>query len=559
MVASHAGRSRRTVGRFGTVAARCFCGWPWEVVRLRIGPVDAVVLLGLLVLGVVILTPVADRVGVPQPVLLTVYGIILGFLPGIPAPDLPPELILPLVLPPLLFAATQATSMRELRAAARPILTLAVGLTIATAALVTVVAHVLGLPWAVAAVLGAVVSPPDPVAASAVAGRLRMPARLVAILEGEGQFNDATALVLYQLSVMAVVAGGVTVAQVGLGLLVAVLGGGAIGLAGGWLARRALGLLHDPAAETTVTIAVPFALYVIADELRASGVLAVLVAGLYLRATTSRELTSAGWLLGRSVWQYVDFAISGLLFAFLGVELASVLENASLNRNGGTLGVAAAVIGVLVVSRAAVMFAASALAGRRARRTGAALPYGWREAAVAAWAGMRGVVTVATALALPETVRGGAPFPFREEVVLVALLVVIVTLVLQGLTLAPLIRRLGVAATGDARADARNLHRMVTEAALEQVRRADDVPEEVKAAVLQQYESRLAYRGQVHDLVDGEQGGGHAGEHLRSLLARATEAEREAVLEARRSGRVSPVAADDVLFDVETRALRYGG
>jgi|tagenome__1003787_1003787.scaffolds.fasta_scaffold20904686_2 Na+/H+ antiporter len=518
---------------------------------------EPVVLLGLLVLGVVVLTPVADRVGLPQPVLLTVYGIVLGFLPAVPAPDLAPELILPLVLPPLLFAATQATSMRELRSAVRPVLGLAVGLTIATAALVTVVAHALGLPWAVAAVLGAVVSPPDPVAASAVAGRLRLPPRLVTILEGEGQFNDATALVLYQLSVTAVVAGGVTVAQVGLGLFVAVVGGAAIGLAGGWLARRALGLLHDPAAETTVTIAAPFALYVIADELHASGVLAVLFAGLYLRATTSREISSAGWLLGRSVWQYVEFAVSGLLFGFLGVELTSVLASTSLLDEGSTLGVAAAVIGVLIVSRAAAMSAASAVAGRRARRRGSALPYGWREATVASWAGMRGVVTVATALALPQTVRDGGRFPFREEVVLVALLAVIVTLVVQGLSLAPLIRRLGVAVEDDPRADARRLQRVVAEAALEQVRRADDVPEEVRAAVLQQYESRLTYRGQVHDLVDGDAGGEHAGEHLRSLLARATEAEREAVLDARRSGLVSPGAADDVLFDVEARALRY--
>ncbi|WP_164704500.1 Na+/H+ antiporter [Blastococcus litoris] len=520
---------------------------------------DAVVLLGLLVLGVVVLTPVADRIGVPQPVLLTVFGIALGFAPGIPAPDLPPELILPLVLPPLLFAATQTTSTRELRAAARPILGLAVGLTVATAALVTVVAHALGLPWAVAAVLGAVVSPPDPVAASAVAGRLRLPPRLVTVLEGEGQFNDATALVLYQLSVMAVVAGGVTVTQVAAGLVVAVLGGALIGFAGGWLARRALGLLHDPGAETTVTIAVPFALFLVADEIGASGVLAVLVAGLYLRATTSREVTSAGWLLGRSVWQYVDFAVSGLLFAFLGVELADVLEDTPLLGDGGTLGVAAAVTGVLVVSRAAAMSLASAVAGSRARRAASAVPYGWREATVASWAGMRGVVTVATALALPQTTDSGSSFPLRDEVVLVALLVVIVTLVLQGLTLAPLIRRLGVAGTVDVRADARRLQSLVAEAALEQIRRADDVPAEVKAAVLQQYESRLAYRGQVHDLVDGDLGGHHAGEHLRSLLARAAEAEREAVLEARRSGQVSPAAADDVLFDIEARATRYGG
>ena len=156
---------------------------------------DAVALLGLLVLGVVVLTPVAERIGVPQPVVLTIYGLVLGVIPFVPAPQLDPELVLPLVLPPLLFAATQSTSVRELRAAARPILGLAVGLTLVSAIAVAVVGHALGLPWAVAAVLGAVVSPPDPVAASAVASRLHLPPRLVTLLEGEGQFNDATALV----------------------------------------------------------------------------------------------------------------------------------------------------------------------------------------------------------------------------------------------------------------------------------------------------------------------------------------------------------------------------
>jgi CPA1 family monovalent cation:H+ antiporter len=519
--------------------------------------VDAVSLLGLLVLGVVVLTPVADRIGVPQPVLITIYGLVLGLLPFVPAPDLPPDVILPLVLPPLLFAATQNTSVLELRAAARPILGLAVGLTVATAALVTVVGHALGLPWAVAAVLGAVASPPDPVAASAVASRLHLPPRLVTVLEGEGQFNDATALVIYQLSVMAVVAGGVTVGQVGLGLVVAVVGGIALGLAGGWLARRALGLLHDPATETTVTIAVPFALYLLAEQLQSSGVLAVLVAGLYLRSTATTEVTSAGWLLGRSVWQYVEFAVSGLLFGFLGVELTKVFGGTGLLDDGTTLRLAATVVGTLIVTRAVAMFAASGLAGRRARQRDSATPYGWREAAVASWAGMRGVVTVATALALPQTVDGGGAFPAREEVIIVALLVVVVTLIVQGLTLAPLIRLLGVASDADVQADVRRLHRQVAEAALEQVRKDDGLPAEVREAVLRQYESRLDYRRRVEGLVDGDVGGAQAGPQLRELLARATEAEREAVLSARRTGEVSPAAADDVLFDIEARALRY--
>jgi CPA1 family monovalent cation:H+ antiporter len=519
--------------------------------------VHPVVLLALLVAGVVVLTPVADRMGLPQPVLVTVYGVGIGALPWVSQPQLPPELILPLVLPPLLFAATQNTSIRELRQAKRPVLVLAVGLTVVTAALVTVVGHALGLSWAVAAVLGAVVAPPDPVAASAVAGRLRLPARLVTILEGEGQFNDATALVLYQLSVRAVVAGGVTLAQIGVGLAVAVLGGAALGLAGGLLTRRAVRLLRDPAAETTVTLAVPFGLYLAAEHIGASGVLAVLVAGLYLRATTSRELTSAGWLLGRSVWNYVEFAVTGLLFAFLGVELITVLQRSAAIGEGRPLQTAAVVVGVLVISRAVAMFTAAAVAGR-ARRRGSATPAGWREAAVTSWAGMRGVVTVATALALPQAVDGGAPFPDRDVVVLVALVVVLATLVLQGLTLAPLIRRLHVAAQGDPRAETRSLHRRVTEAALDRIRRADDIPEQIRAAVLQQYRSRLTYREQVLDLVDGEAGDEHADDQLTELLSRATEAERDAVLEARRTGEVSPDAADAVLFDVEARSLRYG-
>jgi CPA1 family monovalent cation:H+ antiporter len=225
--------------------------------------------------------------------------------------------------------------------------------------------------------------------------------------------------------------------------------------------------------------------------------------------------------------------------------------------DGNTLRIGGAVIGVLVVSRAAAMFAGSALGGRRARRSDSGTPYGWRESAVASWAGMRGVVTVATALALPASVAGGGAFPARRQVVLVALLVVIVTLVAQGLTLAPLIRRLGVAGAGDVRGDVLRLHRIATEAALEQLREARNVSDEVRAAVLRQYESRLGYREQVLDLVDGDAGGDEAGPQLRRLLSRATEAEREAVLRARRRGEVSTDAADAVLFDVEARALRY--
>src|SRR4051812_699330 len=237
--------------------------------------------------------------------------------------------------------------------------------------------------------------------------------------------------------------------------------------------------------------------------------------------------------------------------------MAKGVGDPALPDGGGPLRPAGGVIGVLVVGRALAMFSASGLAGRRARRQDSAAPYGWRESAVASWAGMRGVVTVATALALPLSVDGGGAFPSRDEVVLVALLVVVVTLVAQGLTLAPLIRRLGVASDADVGADVRRLQREVTAAALDRVRRADGVPEDVRAAVVRQYQARLGYREEVLQFVDSGRGGDDAARHLRGLLARASEAERDAVLEARRRGEVSPAAADDVLFDVEARALRY--
>src|SRR6476620_10394360 len=225
-------------------------------------------------LGVILLTPVADRIRVPQPVLLTIFGLAIALVtPAYPL-SLDPSLILPVVLPPLLFAATQRTTVTEFRQHAGAVFTLAVGLTLATVAVVAVVAHAVGLPWSVAWVLGAVVSPPDPVAATAVARRLRLPHRLVTILEGEGMFNDATALVAYNVAIVAAVTGDITGGQVALELVEGVLLGVLVGLALGYVSRIAIARIRDGYAETTVTVLVPFVAYVGAAHLNGSGVLA---------------------------------------------------------------------------------------------------------------------------------------------------------------------------------------------------------------------------------------------------------------------------------------------
>ncbi len=522
---------------------------------------SSLVLAALLLAGIVVLTPVADRVKVPLPVLLTVYGLLLPVLPGMPVLTLAPDLILPLVLPPLLFAATQRATAREFRDQSRSILLLAVGLTLISAGAAAWVASLAGLGWGAAWVLGAVVAPPDPVAATAVARRLRLPHRVVTVLEGEGMFNDATALVLYGAAVAAVLSGQVTPGGVSLRLVLAVVGGVVVGLVGGLVTRWALAALHIAAAETLVTLAAPFAVYLGAEQVHGSGVLAVLALGLYLRSYGHAAITSGGWLLGRAVWGFADYVITCVVFVLIGFELTDVLRRSTPQVDVTLLAVA--VIVTLVALRLALVFPAARLARLPRRGQPPDAPSGWRETLVVGWAGMRGVVTVATALALPLTTASGEPFPHRDTIIAVGLATVLVTLVVQGLTLSPLVHRLGVGTAGSAAPEVAALRQRAAAAALESVRSADpETPEAVRRAAELQYEGYLAAQEALAESRHGSTSGTRGddavddAEQLDAVLYRASEAERAVVLEARRKGEVSAEAADEVLADVEARALR---
>ncbi|MGO4600619.1 Na+/H+ antiporter [Terrabacter sp. 2YAF2] len=507
-------------------------------------------------LGVIVLTPVADRVRVPQPVLLTVFGLALALVTPVNPLSFDPTLILPVVLPPLLFAATQRTTVTEFREHARPVFVLAVGLTLATMAVVAVVAHAAGLSWSVAWVLGAIVSPPDPVAATAVARRLRLPHRLVTILEGEGMFNDATALVAYKVAILAAVTGGITGGQVAVELLEAVILGVLGGLVLGVVARFALARIHDAYAETTVTVLVPFVAYVGAEHVNGSGVLAVLTLGLYLRTYAHDATSSGGWLLGRAVWDYSDFLITSVVFTLLGFELVAVIR--STGTGADTARLALLVVVTLVVFRAVWIYPAAWLSRLRARRRDDPMPSGWRESTVVAWAGMRGVVTVATAVALPEVVASGEPLPDRAQVVTVALAVVLVTLVVQGLTLTPLTRSLRVGSDVDETAEVAELRLRASRAALEQIRdEASTLDEDVRTAALAQYEGYLTAQQSIHRARSGDdEASDRRARELEAVLRRASDVERQLVLEARRRGEVAAGSADEVLRDIENRALR---
>ena len=425
---------------------------------------------------------------------------------------------------------------------------------------VAVVAHTYDLPWWPALMLGAMVSPPDPVAATAVARKLRLPHRLVTILEGEGMFNDATALVAFKVTLAAVVTGEVSTSGIGVELVLGLVVGVAVGLALAALTRWLLSVIHDAYAETTLTVLVPFIAYVGAERLSGSGVLAVLALGLYLRTYGHAATTSQGWLLGRAVWSYADFLITSLVFAILGYELVDTITATTVT--GHALALSGLVVVTLVVLRALWVFGSNSLARGRARRRDVAWPSGWRESAVVSWAGMRGVVTVAAALSLPAAVDAGSLFPGRDEIVVVALSVVLATLVLQGLTLAPLTTALGVGRDDDDAAEVAGLRRLAAQTALDHLRGPglDKAPDEVARAATLQYEGYLSAQAAIQQARQGgDVTGDEAGEQLDRVLRAATDVERALVLDARRRGQVSPASADEVLRDIEARVLRDFG
>ncbi|MFD9486432.1 Na+/H+ antiporter [Streptomyces sp. NPDC059991] len=527
---------------------------------------DQLALLFVLLLGAVVTVPVGDRLGLPAPVLMTLLGGVLALLPFVPNVAVPPDFILPLVLPPLLYASVQRTSWRQFAANVRPILLLAVALVFVTTAAVAAVAHAIvpGLPIAAAVALGALVAPPDPVAATAVAGSLGLPRRLVSILEGEGLFNDVTAIVLYHVAIAAAVSGDFSwpgaVGELVLSAVVAVV----VGLVLGWTANKLMGLLDDATLQIGLTLLVPFVGYVLAEEFGGSGVLAVLTLALFLAEHAVDADDVQGRLAGATFWQIVDTLVTGIAFGLIGLELHNVFGTAT-GRVGEMAGWGAVVVGVVVGVRLVWLLPATWLAKRlhTLRDYNEEIPTTWRETIVMWWAGMRGVASVALALAIPFRTEDGSPFPARDEIVFVAFCVIMVTLVLQGLTLPSLVRRLGVQADTDAeRALERELAIRAAKAAKRRLREIEDVeelPEEVMEQLL-----RRAYDVGARispDMVDVERREAYAKrvERLRTIQRIQREmmsAARHEVLSARSEAGADPEIVDRVLRQLDIRSLR---
>jgi Na+/H+ antiporter len=451
-----------------------------------------------LLVAVALLAGLGLRWDVPYPVVLVVGGLVLGLVPGLPRPDLDPDIVFFAFLPPLLYAAAFQASAYELRAHAAPIGLLAVGLVLVTVVGVACVAHwVAGLPWVAAFVLGAVLGPTDPVSATAVVRRLGASTRLETILEGESLVNDGTGLTAFKMALSAAGAASLSAGGVIGKFLLVAAGGIAIGLAAGWLIAHARIATREPSLDVVLSVLTPFAAYVPAEKIGVSGVLAVVTAGVYI-GTRSLELAEAGARLRTlAFWQASEFLLNSLLFLLVGLQVTRIVGDTRGSALLALIGEGLAVGAAAIAVRFAWMFAVPLLGDVVGRSYTNA-----RERVVLGWSGMRGAVSLAAALSIPTDTLA----PDRGHVIFLAYVAVVVTLVLPGLTLAPLISRLGLGQSEERRRQEVEARLRLTHAALERLEELGEKGETDGAVDLlrDRYEARLdRLRSRLHE------GGGH--------------------------------------------------
>lgn len=389
------------------------------------------------------LAEVTDRIRVPYPILLVLSGIGIGLIPGLPRIALSPDVLFLIFLPPILYSAAWNTSWPDFKAARRPITLLAIGCVLFTTCAVAWIAHTFipGMGWQEAFVLGAIISPPDAIAATASTKGLAVPKRIITVLEGESLVNDATGLIVYRFAVAAVVSGSFSLWQAGLQFVLVSLGGIGLGLALARVIRWIHGITPgNPTTDTTLTFLTPFIAYLSAESIHVSGVLAVVTSGLYLSWHSSQIFSHQTRLQAYSSWSTAVFLLNGVVFILIGLQLPGILESLddvafmTLLKYGAIVSLAVIMGRILWVYPAAYIPRLSKRVRKREPETNAKL------VTIVAWSGMRGVVSLAAALAVPLVVEGGEPFPNRDLIIFLTFAVIFSTLVLQGLTIRPLIK-----------------------------------------------------------------------------------------------------------------------
>jgi Na+/H+ antiporter len=501
-----------------------------------------------LLITVAALTALARVVNVPYPIMLVLGGSLVGFAPGVPEVELEPDLVLLIFLPPLLFHAAYFSSLRDLKADLRSITLSAIGLVMLTTCVVAVAAHAAidGLPWAAAFALGAIVSPTDPLAATTIARRLGVPRRLTALIEGESLINDGTALVLYRTAVAAAVGGSFDLLDATGDLIVNVVGGIAIGVVAGLVMvevfKRVVG---EDVVGVVFSLAAGFVGYVPAEQLHVSGVLAAVFVGLIVGRRSPDISTAASRLRGYAFWEVFVFLLNAILFVLVGLQLPGILEDqdrSTLELFALALLVSAAVIATRLAWIHTMPYVIRALDRRPSqveRRVG------WRPRTVVGWSGLRGAVSLAAALALP------AGFPERDLLIFLTLAVIFATLVVQGLTLPPLIRRLGVRDDGLAEREELHARKEAAQAALahlHEIGDADWAREDTLQRMIRLYEFRHRRLRQRAGVTDGdEENLDERSRDYQRMVREVLDAQRRRIVELRDEGAIS----DEVLHALE--------
>src|SRR5574341_680997 len=520
---------------------------------------EIVILLLAVVLG---LTTVAQKIYIPYPILLVIGGLLLGVVPGLPTVTLNPDLVFLVFLPPILWAAAYFTSWREFRDNLRPISLLAVGLVLATTAAVAAGAHAMlpGIGWAEAIALGAIVSPPDAVSATAIGRRLRIPRRVVTILEGESLVNDATALVLYRAAVGVAVGGSFVLGATLLQFVFAAVVGVALGLAVGMAARWALCATDDSFSQIAITLLAPYVAWVLGELTHASAVLACVAGGLHVRQHFSAAVAPTTRLQARAVWNLLIFLLNGFIFILIGLQLGALRDAVPSGQFGSLLITGALVSATAIVVRLGWVPLAAVLPRLVSPSLRARDPMPpWSYIFLIGWTGMRGIVTLAAALALPVMTASGAPFPFRAEIILLSFTVILATLVLQGLSLTPLIRALHLEEDRGLEQEEMLARERAAAAALG---RLDNLAGEKWLTADHVDRLRVHYGRQLQRFarsspVDADCSL-EAAETFRRLRHETLTAERLALIDLRNNGTISDEVLHRLEHELDVEALRHG-
>ena len=525
-------------------------------------PVEDSLALLAIIAAVALLLIAAERTNIPYPILLVIGGLGLGFIPGIPDVQLPPDLVLIAVLPPLLYGAAFFTSLRDLRENAFAITLLAIGLVLCTMVIVAVVAHELipGLGWGEAFVLGAVVSPTDPTAATAIAERLGLPRRLVALIEGESLVNDGTALVAYKFAVIAVVSGTFSFADAAGNFAVNVIGGIAVGLGVGFLVRQVRKRIRDPALAITISLMSGYFAYLPAVAIGVSGVLAAVTIGIYMGWYTPELTTWQTRLQGLAVWEITFFMLNALLFALIGLQLPVIVDALSGYSAARLVGYAAEVSLAVIAARFLWVIPGTYVTAwmRRSKRP---IQNPGRASLIMGWAGMRGAVSLAAALALPLTTDAGGAFPNRELIIFLTFGVILTSLVVQGLSFPALLKLIGLEDEGRSEKEENKARIYATEAALARLEELAD-EDWVRDDTLERVRGMFNFRRErFRSRFDPESDGDLESRSLdyQRLLREVLVAERRAVFDLRREQRIDDVVMRRVIRDLDLEEARLDG